>query len=340
MLSILFAALLPALAAQDGGKISWIGKDKDPVESVFDDLRKVQQPWMVFFSVNGDPACKALCDGAFSHPDVVAASSRITCIFVECGAKKNAALVKKFSITSFPSLVLFDRDGKILGDVPQRDGPGLAAALHKLNDAMDLLPAFPEDLEAALAAARTQKRPLMVYFYDSSPACLALNRSLLDPELKPLYPKFGAARVPMKRGSPLCSKYDVDHAPTLLVLNPLLPKPEEKPLARITTSRSPRELRRDLEESLDAARNSGISAPVDGAKDDATGKEPAKTETLSDDEVDRKFIRSRFSLAIDLVKKGMKPKAIEVLEDVVATFPKHVETVAVKKYIEELKAQK
>jgi hypothetical protein len=339
MLSLFLAALLTPLAAQDGGKISWIGKGKDPVESVFDDLKKLQQPTMVFFSIDGDPACKALCDGAFSHPDVVAASSRITCIFVECGAKKNAALVKKFSITSFPSLVLFDRDGKLLGDVPQRDGPGLAAALHKLNDVMDLLPAFPEDLEAALTAARTKKRPLMVYFYDSSPACLTLNRSLLDPELRPLYPQFGAARVPMKRGSPACSKYDVDHAPTLLVLNPLLPKPEEKPLARITTSRSPRELRRDLEESLDAARNSGISAPVDGAKDDATGKEPAKTETLSDDEVDRKFIRSRFSLAIDLVKKGMKPKAIEVLEDVVATFPKHVETVAVKKYLAELKQQ-
>jgi hypothetical protein len=179
---------------------------------------------------------------------------------------------------------------------------------------------------------------LLLYFYDSSAPSLVLNRSLLDPELKPFHSQFGAARAPMKKGSAICLKYDVDRAPTILILNPQLPRPEETPLARITTSRSPRELRRDLEEALTAARSAGIvEAPATGKEEPAPVEAPVRKEILSDDEVDRKFIRARFDLAMELVKKGMKPKALEVLQDIVATFPKHVETVAVKKYIEELK---
>lgn len=332
-------ALLACLCLQDGGSLTWVGKGADPVEPVLEDVQKLQKPLLLFFSSEGDAACKKLCNTAFRDPDVLAAASKITCVWVECGGKRNLGFMKTIGVTATPTLVVCDWHGTVLGGIPQRDGPAIALTLKKLTEVTEGLPQFTEDVDTALATARAKRRLLLIYFYDDSPPSLALNKSLTDPLLRPLNAQYSVARSPMKKGSPLCVKFDVDHAPTILILNAQLPKPEEKPLARITASRSAHELQRDLEEALDAARAAGIVASDGPGRNDPTSA-PAKTEKLSDDEVDRKFIRIRFAKGMELAKAGKKAEALDVLQDIVVTFPKHVETVAVKKYIEELKAGK
>lgn len=336
---IALAALLSLAAAQDGGNLTWLGKGRDPIESVYDDAKKAQQPMMLFFSCEGDPNCKLVCDNAFRHPAVVAACRKITCIWVECGAngRGNGSIRSALGVKGVPTMLLSDPEGRILGQLSQWDGPGMAVWLKALTNVNEDLPAFSEDVNGAYNNAKARGRALLIYFYDDSPPSLAVNRSLNDKELVPLHSAFTVCRTPMQRDSAICKQFDVDRAPTILILDPRSAKPLEKPLARITSSRSARELRRDLEEALDAARSAGIGGKSDGAKEEA---KPAKVEKLSDDEVDRKFIRARFSYGMELAKMGKKAKALEVLEDVVVTFPKHVETLAVKKYIEELKAEK
>jgi hypothetical protein len=344
-MKILSAALLFAMsaaaAAQDGGNLSWLGRGVDPVESVYNDARKAQQPMLLFFSAEGDSSCKQVCDGAFRHPDVVAATRKITCVWVECGrdGKRNSRMTSKLGVTAVPTLLLSDPEGHILGELNRWDGAGMAVWLKALTNVNEQLPIFTEDVNAAYTVAKVRGQALLIYFYDDSPGSLAVNRSLNDAELRPLHSSFSVCRTEMKRDSAICKQFDVTRAPTILVLDPRLPRPAEKPLATITSSRTARELRRDLEEALDAARTAGISAKSAGGKDDPPPA-PAKIEKLSDDEVDRKFIRARFSRGMELAKKGQKSEALEVLQDIVVTFPKHVETVAVKKYIEELKAEK
>lgn len=65
--------------------------------------------------------------------------------------------------------------------------------------------------------------------------------------------------------------------------------------------------------------DAAASASAGGAKGSATAPAPAPTEA----EQDVLFIRARLQVADEHLKKGRKQKAIDVLEDVLLSFPKH-----------------
>jgi len=330
----ILCALAGSAAAQDGGRLDWKGKGQDPISPAFADALRDARPMMLFFTSEGNADCIALSAGAFSDPAVVAAASKITCLFVECSGKKNAALTTSLKIAKFPAIYFLDAEGIPLGSVQASDGPNLAAAIRQLTEQAAHRPAYTENIGQALKDARTSGLPLLIYFYDDSAPSLTMNRSLTDPDLNPLRTRFQFARAEMKKGSQVCETYDVDRAPTILVLDAARPKPQEKPIARIVTSRSPRELRRDLEEALAAFRSSG---PAPEAAPQPPAASPAPKEVLSDDEVDRKFIQARMNVALEARKQGKKAKAIEVLEDIVQSFPKHLLTKEARALLEELK---
>jgi len=336
---ILSLGLLPALASaaasQDGGKILWKGKGADSLQSAFEEALRDAKPMVVFLSIDGNAACKELSSGALSSPDVVEASSQLTCLFAECGNGKNAALVSTLKIKQFPAIVFLDPAGTPLTVIQHRDAPSIAQAMSNLTLMFSTLPRFPENIDAALATARKQERPLLIYFYDDSPASLAVNKSLSDPELKPLRERFAFARAPMRKGSDVCAKYDVSRAPTILVLDASLPAPESKPLAKITGSRNPRELRRDLDDALAAV--GAPAGPAGPAASVPLPPTPTRKEELSDDALDRKFIQARIDVAKGLIQQNKPKDAIAVLEDVVKTYPKHVATAEAIKLLEKLK---
>jgi len=331
-LLLLSLALLPAPALQDGGKIQWIGKGQDPVQSAYDQALRDAKPMVLFFCADGNAACTDLSKGAFSDPDVIRASAQLTCIFVDCSQGKNAALFSNLKLKAIPSIVFMDPTGVPLADIQHRDAPSIATGMEKLALMFSSLPRFPEDIDGGLAGARKAGRPLLVYFYDDSPASLSVSKSLNDDELKPLRERFSFARTAMQRGSAPCVKYEVDRAPTVLVLDAALAHPESKPIARITGSRNPRELRRDLDDALNAPRSA-----ADPSAAAPSAQEPVKKEDLSDDELDRKFIRARLSIAEGLIKQTKKKEAIEVLEDVVKTYPKHVATLEAVQLLDRLR---
>jgi len=333
---LLSLGLLPALASlaasQDGGKILWKGKGADSVQSAYEEALRDAKPMVLFFSAEGSAACKELSAGAFSSPDVVEASSQLTCLFAECGNGKNATLAANLKIKEVPAIVFMDPSGAPLAVIPQRDAPSIAQAMTNLALMFYTLPRFPENVDAGLATARKQTRPLLLYFYDDSPASLTVNKSLTDPELMPLKDRFAVARAPMRKGSEACVKYDVSRAPTILVLDASLPAPESKPLARIAGSRNPRELRRDLEEALSAVGTATGAASAPPLPSTATRKEE-----LSDDALDRKFIQARIDVAKALIQQNKPKDAIGVLEDVIKSYPKHVATADAVQLLEKLK---
>lgn len=333
---LLSLSLLPALASvaasQDGGKISWKGKGDDALKAAYEEALRDAKPIVLFFSIEGNAACKELSAGAFSSPDVVDASSKLSCLFADCSNGKNATLVANLKIKKVPAIVFLDPSGVPVAVIEHRDAPSIAQAMTNLALMFSSLPRFPENVDAALAAARKQERPLLIYFYDDSPACLTVNKSLTDPELKPLRERFAFARSPMRKGSDVCVKYDVSRAPTILVLDASLPAPESKPLARITGSRNPRELRRDLDEALAAA-----GAATGTAAAPPLPPSPPRKEELSDDALDRKFIQARIDVAKGLIQQNKPKDAIGVLEDVIKSYPKHTATADAVKLLEKLK---
>jgi hypothetical protein len=250
----------------------------------------------------------------------------------------NADLSNRFNVQGYPTVTFCDPDGKSIGQLATHDPAGVARQILAVADkysarAAPKQPTAPgRSLEEAIPTAKSSSKPILFYFYDDSPASTSVTQALRDELLKETLARFVIANAPFGNGSEACKRYDVARAPTILVIDATPDKAEAKPLARITGSRSARELKRDLEAALPpaGAAPSGASAPSRGAP---APKE--REETLSDDEVERRFIQARVAVALDMIKRGKKDKAIEVYEDIIKSYPKHVDTVAVKKLLEE-----
>lgn len=271
---------------------------------------------------------------------MVEASRDLACIFVDCDwGKKNEALSAQYKIRGYPTVIYCDPDGRPLEGLDSDAPQDVAAQMRRIakrypSGAVDPeAPAFAPNSGTAAREAKKVGRPLAIYFYDDSPGSVSVNLALTDETLKTLLTRFHFVKTEYRKDSPDCVKYGVDRAPTILVLDPSLPQPEAKPLARIGGSRGARELQRELEATLKA---STAEAPVGEAPAKRTVLPPID-ETLSDDEVDRQFIQAMITVARASLSRGDRAKAVETLEDVIKSYPKHVAARDAAKLLEQIR---
>jgi len=332
--------LASAAVAQDvGGKLTWRARNGDPKTAMLDAKDK-NKPIMLYFRSIACPYCKELEDGAFSDPRVVEATVNVECIWVDCDwGKKNQDLSQKYGVKGYPTVILCDPQGNFIIKAETRDAEKLAKGFQILWENVGAKAAAPlsmlvgNDYEKARVEAKRLKKPLLIYFADFSPASVTVNESLMDRSLQELWPKFITAKFEFTKGAADANRFGVTRAPTLLVLDSSFPRPEEKPLARIEGSRTARELKRELEAAL-PSREPGA---LPGAADLPSVRPSVPEEKLSDDAIERKFIWARVAVAQDTLKRGNKDKAIEILEDVLKSYPKHKDTEDVKKVLEEVR---
>lgn len=340
--AILLLASSAAAWAQDGGKVAWRGKNEDP-KQVLADARSQGRLSFLFFSSVGCKYCREISQGAFSDPAVVDASAGLVCVFVECDwGKKNQELAKEFNVAHYPTLFLCDAEGK---DTKQFYTQDAALVLREIrtfvrkhspgspSGAAPEKASFPEYSPALLAAARKASKLMLVFFTDESQASDAVARSLADPLVRDLRNRFSVAQTTYRKDSEISRQWEVTRAPTLLALDPRKEKPEAQVIGRVSGSRSPHELVRDFEELLGGS--SPASRPGDASPPSPAAAPPQ--ENLSDDEVDRKFIQARLTLALDASKRGQKEKAVDILEDVIQSFPRHVLTKEARTLLDQLK---
>src|SRR5262245_20247472 len=127
MLTLTLAALL---AVQDGGKLDWKGKEPQTVAAGLAEARQAGKRVLLFFTSQGSPPCKELSTGAFSDPQVVEASKKLTCIFVDCAwGKKNTELTQKFGVRNYPTVLFCETDGRLVHTLKARDVAGVIAEI-------------------------------------------------------------------------------------------------------------------------------------------------------------------------------------------------------------------
>lgn len=272
---------------------------------------------------------------------MIQASEKIACIFVDCDwGKKNADLQERYRIQGYPTVYFCDPSGK---PVEQLESDAPAAVLKQIlrvaakfpgAAAGPETPRFAEDISGLRRLAKKNARPFAIYFFDDSPASVSVSQALMDPLMKEALGRILFAKAEYRKGAALAAEYDVQRAPTIVVLDSAMDHPEQKPLARIAGSRSARELLRELESFLSPDPPGAHQVPG-SAEEGTPSKKPE--EPLSDDEIDRRFIQARLSVALDLIKRDKKAKAVEVLEDIIKSYPKHVDTPKVRKILEDLR---
>jgi hypothetical protein len=261
---------------------------------------------------------------------------------VDCDwGKKNADLAERYRVGGYPTVAFCDPEGRLIRLLEERDPESVAKQILEFSAKYPGKPdqgiPIPKIIGKTWLQARADgkrfSKPVLLYFSDDSPASTSVNLALMNELLRETVGQFVFAKADYRKGSDDCVKFDVSRAPTILVLDCSLEKPEEKPLARIAGSRSARELKRELESALPSA---GVApGPTTSKPSTPAPKQPE--EKLSDDELDRRFIRARLDVAMDMIKRGKKEKAIEVLEDIIKTYPKHVDTLVAKKLLEDVR---
>ena len=275
---------------------------------------------------------------------MIQAADSLVCVFIECNwGKANADLSGRYGVGGYPTVLFCDPDGKAIGELNSHDPAAVAKQMQQVAAKFGAKPVAPVaeakqitgmPIGEALAAGRKAKKPVAILFFDDSPASVTVHGALSDDLLKDSLSRVVFGLEEYRRGSPECVRFDVTRAPTLLVLDSALAKPEEKPLGRIEGSRGARELKRDLDSAL---ASSGVEVPAAPASSAEDRGPRAPVEKLSDDELERKFIQARISAAMELKKKGKTDKAIETLEDVIKSYPKHVETLVAKKLLADMR---
>jgi hypothetical protein len=337
MLGLTLAALL---AVQDGGKLAWKGKDPSTPAEAFLGARREGKKLLLFFSSKGSEPCTQLSAGAFSDPQVVEASRKLTCIFVDCAwGKKNVEFIQQYGVRNYPTVLFCEPDGRLLETLKHRDVAGVVAQIDAVTGgaaapaapAVAPPPPFPPLTTQSLAQARAAKKPLAIYFYDGSAASQTVHQAFADEQVKPVLDSFLWVRKELGRGMD-AGGFGVDRTPCVVVLDVALESPLEKPKAKIQGSRSPRELRRELDLAL--------GRPVaEAAAEERKGGEFVlpKAEDLSDDEVDRQFILASVGVAREWIRKGKKDAAAGILEDIVKSYPKHRATLEARKLLEEIR---
>jgi hypothetical protein len=331
-------AILTLLLGLAQGGIDWNGRSNDPQEALAEAARGTKSV-LIFFTAKDEEYAQTWND-VFSDPAVIDASKQIVCIRVDVTDPKNNDLCQRYGGIKHAFVKYCNNDGTDYGIILRPDPAGVAKFIKDdvAAGARERAAKQKEDARLAKEAALLRLPPLLM-FLDASPPSVSVRAALNDASVKEILPRFGWSLQVFSMGSPEALKYGVDRVPTLLVLDPDREKADAKPLARIVGSRSARELRRDLEDALAAV---AAATPAKSEQPGAVGAsatsppQPPKEE-LSDDEVDRRFIQARVKVALDLQKQGKKDKAIDVLEDIINTYPKHVDTQPLKKLLAELK---
>lgn len=276
---------------------------------------------------------------------MVEASSDLDCVLVQCDwGRMNPVLAERYGVRSYPTVLFCDPDGKPLEQLRTGEPEAVAAHMRRFVARMKGLdpaaaagpenpapPPFTEFSPQVLALARRAGKPLLVYFYDDSPASISTHQSLANPVLRPVAPRFLVAKKPYAKDDPICVKFKVERAPTILILDTSLERPEDAPLARIGGSRSARELLRELE-AIRAGREAEPELPTGGPRPLLTPED----EKLSDDELDRQFIHAQIRIAEEWLNKNRKDKAKETLNDILKTYPKHRASQEARKLLEKL----
>jgi len=244
--------------AQGGDKISWRGKGAEDPKAILAEAKRLGKPMMLFFTTEGSGPCKWLSTVPFCDAKVVEASKKIVCVYVDCdGGKKNKDLCERYKVTAYPAVMFCEPDGKLFREMTYHDAAGILWQMSDLIRSCSRKPSFPEGIAKISLEAKKVSKPFAIYFYDDSDASCVVNQSFFDELLKETLEKIVFAKAEYKKGSEECARYSVTSAPMIVVLDLSLEKPEEKPLARITGSKNPKEMKAELENALHPNRPDG-----------------------------------------------------------------------------------
>lgn len=163
---------------------------------------------------------------------MVAAAQRLVPVLVDCSERgQNEALLKKYSVEGFPTVIYVDPEGKQIREMGSRDASPITKEIESVSAKYPGRPSiWQPSLKAAAELAKRAKKPVAVYLADPKADIPKLNAKLMK-DLGDRKTKF--VWVLELGKEEVLRKYGVESAPAAVVLDPKAADPASEPLEKI-----------------------------------------------------------------------------------------------------------
>lgn len=183
----------------------------------------------------------------------MAASGKLNLILVDCDwGKKHSDVSGKYGVRGYPTVIFVDSDGKEVAKLGGREADAVAKQFEDVAAQYSKAAAFVESWDDASAQAKEAGKTVVLFFSNGKADAEALEAAIGDDLLKDLQEKFVWCKVKLDSKSDLCKKFKVSGSSqsVLMVVDPSVEKPEDKPLKKWSGKKSAKELKKDLEAIL------------------------------------------------------------------------------------------
>ena len=126
------AAPVPGAAAQAGAGVAWLpaGTDDD-VDAAFARARSEKRPLLLYWGAKWCPPCNHLSATLFNRQDFIERSRAFVPVYVDGDRPGAQKLGSRFKVRGYPTMVLFDPQGRELTRLPgEADAPQVLALLQ------------------------------------------------------------------------------------------------------------------------------------------------------------------------------------------------------------------
>ena len=164
-------------------------------------------------------------------------------ILVDCDwGKKNQDVSGKYKVRGYPTVIFTDSEGKEVERLRGRDGASVAGQIGGVAEKYAKAAAWAEYDEGTFGEAAEAKKPLLVFFTDGKRKSLAQEDVFIDPKLEKALESFLLVRHEISKECDICKGNRVRQGPAIYFMDPLAEEPSKKPLYKVTSYKSAKNL--------------------------------------------------------------------------------------------------
>jgi hypothetical protein len=181
--------------------------------------------------------------GAFSDDSVVEASKKLMPVLVDCDwGKKNKDVSGKYGVRGYPTIIFTDPDGKEVERLHGRDAASVAGQINGVAKKYAKSVAWAEYDDDVFRDAAEEKKPVLLFFTDGKAKSAAQEEVFLDERLEKPLGQFLLVRHEIAKECDFCGSIRMRKGPVIWFLDPLAEEPTKKPLYKVTSLKSAKNL--------------------------------------------------------------------------------------------------
>lgn len=127
--------------------------------------------------------------------------------------------LERYKPSGYPTVIFLDADGKEIAKLGDRSPAAVARQIEDIAAKYTRGPKWLTDADAAVAAGKSESKPVALVFVDDKPKSAAFLQIFADPTMMEEMEKVVFARIEFKKDSEEAKRWKVAQGATLVILD-------------------------------------------------------------------------------------------------------------------------